>query len=311
MAKKITTEGIIQRVKSVHGDLYDCSKVNYVNSTTPITLICSKHGEFKYYVKHLKEKRGCPICSKGGDTNDFIEKAVEIHGHRYDYSKSKYSGRHKKLIITCPVHGDFEQEAGSHLSGHGCPKCSIDKIKEKQKLPQEQFIKISNQVHNNRYDYSKTNYVNYRTKVEIMCPIHGSFWQRADAHLSGQGCPKCNQSKGEKYIEDYLIANNYKYLSQYEVAIDTSINPSGIAKVDFYLPEYNLFIEYNGKQHYIPVEYYGGKFRFEQQQKRDEFIRNYCKNNNILLLEIRYDDDIEKVLNKTFNANNTLSIDCQ
>ena len=311
MGKKITTSEIIQRVKEVHGDKYDCSKIQYVNSSTPIILICPKHGDFKYYVGHLREKRGCPICSKGGNTNDFIEKARKIHGSKYDYSKAKYTGRHQKLIIICPIHGEFRQEAGSHLSGHGCPKCGSDSMKFKQRKSLDKFIEKSNEIHNNKYDYLKTNYVNNSTKVEIICPKHGSFWQRPDAHLIGQGCPKCECSKGETLIESYLKQNNIKFIPQHKIPIDKSINSSGITKIDFYLPNYNLFIEYNGKQHYVPIKYFGGQITFEHQQKRDQYVRNYCKKNSIKLLEIRYDEDIEKILYENLNDDCIQSISCQ
>lgn len=108
------------------------------------------------------------------------------------------------------------------------------------------FISKSKDVHTIKYDYSKVKYIDKDTKVEIICPIHGSFWQSPHSHLKGSGCPKCNQSKGEKIIEQYLNENSINFYNQYIINIDKSINPSGVAKIDFYLPEYNLFIEYNG-----------------------------------------------------------------
>lgn len=309
MKKQLTNQEIIERIIDVHGDKYDYSKVDYINSRTPVILICKKHGEFKYYIKHLKEGRGCPMCSKNKTIIDFIEKARDVHSLKYDYSKSNYTGRHNKLIITCPIHGDFEQEAGSHLSGCGCPKCANEHKNDYKKLSTEDFIERAKEVHGNKYDYSKVDYKSLESKVTIICPIHGEFEQRADSHLfQKSGCPKCNQSKGERDIENYLIKNNIKYKSQYSIQIDQLINLSGHAYIDFYLPDYNLFIEYNGKQHYIPVQCFGGQLTFEHQQKRDQYVVEYCNKNNINLLIIKYSDNVKETLNQYFVGHNYNSL---
>lgn len=309
--KKVTTKDIIQRLISIHGNKYDYSKVDYKNSNSKIILVCPKHGEFQIYPKHINEGRGCQKCSKHTiTTEEFIEKAQQIHNNKYNYSNIKYTGSHDKIKIICPIHGEFEQEARKHLDGHGCPKCGFENTKNKQSYSTQKFVELSNKVHNNKYNYSKVNYINNKTKVEIICPKHGSFYQVPYSHLSGEGCPKCKASKGENQIELFLKENNINYVSQYEVPIDFDINSSKITKIDFYLPDYNLFIEYNGKQHYIPVEYFGGQLTFEHQQKRDNYVRKYCKTNNIKLLEIKYDDNIKNKLYEVLNVDNLQSINC-
>jgi len=100
------------------------------------------------------------------------------------------------------------------LSGCGCPKCANEHRNDYKKLSTEDFIKRAKEVHGNKYDYSKVNYKSLESKVTIICPIHGEFEQRADSHLfQKSGCPKCNQSKGEIDVENYLIKNNIKYKS--------------------------------------------------------------------------------------------------
>lgn len=168
----------------------------------------------------------------------------------------------------------------------------------------QQFIEKANKVHSNKYDYSLTDYKGCYEKVKIICPIHGEFQQEAHSHLRGQGCSKCNQSKGEKTIETYLQLNNINYINQYKIPINKNINISGKAKIDFYLPDYDLYIEYNGIQHYIPMKYFGGELGFKHQQERDEYVKNYCGNK---LIEIKYNceniDDLlnNKIFNKIFN----------
>ena len=145
-------------------------------------------------------------------TEQFIKKAKQIHGDKYDYSKVEYINNHTKVCIICPEHGEFWQTPNSHLNGNGCSSC-----KGLKKLTTKEFIERAKQVHGNKYDYSKTIYVNKRTKVCIICPEHGEFWQTPHNHVyQKQGCPEC----GKKY------AINYNK-NDYENFIKTSIERFG------------------------------------------------------------------------------------
>ena len=141
-------------------------------------------------------------------TEEFIGKAQQIHSQKYDYELVDYKNAHTKVKIICPKHGIFEQLPNNHLRKNGCKKCTDDSKKTS-------FNKIDEY-----YDYSKVNYINSKTKVEIICPIHGSFWQTPNNHLSkNQKCPKCViqiNSENKKYsIDDFInksnIAHNFKY----------------------------------------------------------------------------------------------------
>ena len=146
----------------------------------------------------------------------FIEKATIKHGGKYSYHHVNYINAHEKVNITCPIHGDFPQSPNSHLNGKGCPKCNGGISKSF-----EQFIEEARQVHGKRYDYSKVDYINANTKVCIICPEHGEFWQTPNKHLSGQECSicknrkkyttetfvkKCKEKFGENFI-DYSLVN--------------------------------------------------------------------------------------------------------
>ena len=125
----------------------------------------------------------------GMDRLKFIEKAREIHGDKYDYSKIEYKGAHTKICIICPKHGEFWQTPTNHThktKPHGCPKC-----KGGIKSSCEEFIEKAKKIHGNKYDYSKVEYINNHTKVCIICPKHGEFWQIPNSHLSGKGCKFC------------------------------------------------------------------------------------------------------------------------
>lgn len=122
----------------------------------------------------------------------FVEKAIGIHGDKYDYSKVEYAGSKVKVCIICPEHGEFMQRPDHHLSGHGCPPCGIREQQNSRTKTNETFIKDATEKHKGRYDYSKANYTKVNEKVCIICPVHGEFWQTPNGHLRGQGCPKCN-----------------------------------------------------------------------------------------------------------------------
>lgn len=125
------------------------------------------------------------------NTEEFIKKAREIHGNKYDYSKVIYFNAKTKVIITCLIHGEFEQTPDGHLSGHNCPKCSNNRISQARKSNTIKFIKKAKEIHNNKYDYSEVNYVTNHDKVTIICPTHGDFLQSPNNHLNGGNCPKC------------------------------------------------------------------------------------------------------------------------
>ena len=147
-------------------------------------------------------------------TEEFIELARQVHGDKYDYSKTVYVNKRSKVIITCPIHGDFEQNAHSHLNGRGCPKCGVRKSSKTRLTKTEKFIEKCNQEHGDKYSYDKVVFTKSHDKVIITCPIHGDFEQRASHHLSGQGCPKCCIEKRKNSVANLLerfnrIHNNF------------------------------------------------------------------------------------------------------
>lgn len=203
---KITTDAFIKKAKSVYGDKYDYSKVEYININTRVSIICPTHGEFTIFPEYFL-KNGCPYCKKEKKRSikqqvyqeRFIEKAKQIHGDKYDYSKVKYVNTQQKVCIICPQHGEFWQTPAHHLSGEGCPKCALGVI------TQTDFIKRAQVVHNNQYDYSKVHYVNKSIKVDIICKKHGVFSMTPTHHLDGEGCPKCALERAKQRL---LLDNN-------------------------------------------------------------------------------------------------------
>ena len=269
--------------------------------------------EWDAHVVALRRGQRCPKCVKkenalkfAKSTEQFIKEANEIHNYAYDYSMVNYVNNKTKVTIICPIHGIFEQTPAAHLSGQGCPECVKIENGLKRRLSQDVFIKRCNDVHNNFYDYSKTIYTGKRNKVIVTCPIHGDFEQNAWDHMHGSCCPKCNQSRGERLISNFLDQHNIKYVV--EKVMPFKINNRNV-RVDFLLKlnNINYIIEYNGRQHYEPVDYFGGEEVFKLQCIRDNGLREICKNNNIHLIEIKYDlsiDQIKELLLKELNINN-------
>lgn len=153
--------------------------------------------------------------------SEFIEKAIKIHGNKFDYSKVEYIGGHTKICIICPEHGEFYQSPSNHLLGNECLKCSYKKRGEKKAQGKGQFIEKSIKIHGDKYDYSKVEYVNSKTKVCIICnkideitrEKHNEFWQIPYSHLSGATCPKCTKHfmNQEIFIKRAQVIHSNKY----------------------------------------------------------------------------------------------------
>jgi len=184
--KKKTTDQFIIEARKKHGDKYDYSKSVYKRSNIKIEIKCQKHGSFwQEPSKHLSGQ-GCMGCRQTSTIDDFIMKSNFLHGDKYDYSKCIYTKSKDKVEIVCKNHGSFWQMAQGHLTGKGCPKCANN-----EKRTTEEFIRLAIEIHNGKYKYDKVIYKNNRTKVEIVCDKHGSFFQSPRKHLCRNGCEKC------------------------------------------------------------------------------------------------------------------------
>ena len=126
-------------------------------------------------------------------TEEFVIKAKAVHGDKYDYSKVEYVDSKTKVCIICNEHGEFWQQPSNHLHGINCPQCGLEIRRRKRTHSVEEFLKESKSIHGDKYDYSRVDYINKKTKVCIVCPTHGDFWLSPKKHLSGQGCVKCSR----------------------------------------------------------------------------------------------------------------------
>ena len=201
--KSLTLEEFIKRAVKAHGNKYNYSLVNYVNNSTKVTILCKDHGEFKQKPNDHFNGSGCPKCANFTISNTliqrakkvFVKKAQKVHGVlTYTYEKVQYKNTNEKVLITCPIHGDFWQSPHSHLNQRsGCVKCGKVSMGLKQViLGRSTFIERANSVHGkDTYNYQLVDYQKSDQKVSIICPKHGIFLQTPSNHLQGGGCPAC------------------------------------------------------------------------------------------------------------------------
>ena len=169
------------------------------------------------------------------NTETFIQKARAIHGDKYDYSLVAYINARTKIKVICPIHGIFEVRPLRHLNGQNCPLC----VKQNSFSTREEFIEKAKKIHGNKYDYSFVIYISSRTKVKIICPIHGIFEQIPNSHLLGKGCIKCSKkytlTKDEFIVKSKEIHNNkydYSLVNEYKTTKE---------KVSIICPTHGIF----------------------------------------------------------------------
>ena len=300
MAIKLTKEKFVEKANKIHGDKYDYSKVEYINSQTKVCIICPIHGEFWQTPNAHLNGRGCKKCANkrradilSKTQEEFLKELKKIHGDKYDTSKVKYINSTKKVCIVCHEkdengieHVEFWQEPNKLLKGHGCPKCKSLKLRKKFSDDMETFIEKAKKIHNNKYVYfSEETYINNRTPIKIKCKKHGIFYQKPNSHLNGHGCPVCRESKLEKEIYTFLQEKNINFIYQANKRI---LEWLGKQSLDFYLPDYNIAIECQGEQHFTPTTFGSTQITPEEylQQiiKRDKQKLQLCNEHNIKIL---------------------------
>jgi very-short-patch-repair endonuclease len=217
---------------------------------------------------------------------EFIVKAKKVHGNKFNYDLVEYLNNKTKVKIVCPLHGEFLQKPNDHLSGYGCRKCQYEKTSKINKFTTEDFINNAIKIHGNRYIYSIVEYNGYENKVNIICNKHGKFKQSSHSHLSGAGCPSCKESRGEKRITEFLLKNNINY--QKQVSFDGLIGDKSSLFFDFYLPEYEMMIEFDGIQHTKPIKFFGGMKKLLKQKEYDRKKIDFVVRNGYKLLKLTY-----------------------
>lgn len=268
----------------------------YKNAKTAILHRC-KLDNYGWLAKpnNILAGKGCPKCSgtmkKSHD--EYIKNVLNISPHievigQYVDAKTPIMHKCKNHNIT------WEVTPSNVLQGGGCPMCGGEKTGDKLRKSHEQYVNELKELNKNVLVLGT--YVNANTPILHKCLIDGNEWFAAPTNmLFGYGCPQCNESKGEKDIRKWLESRKIDFEQQKKFADCCDKKP---LPFDFYLPTYNVAIEYDGGQHYKPIPFFGGDKSFQTRVKHDRIKDDYCLKNNIGLLRIPYYKNIENELNK-------------
>jgi hypothetical protein len=303
MNKKIN---FIEKSKITHGNKYDYSLVEYINSKTKVKIICPEHGIFEQRPDNHKSQ-GCPKCAniqssikQRHNKELFITKSRLIHGDKYDYSLVEYINAKTKVKIICSEHGVFEMSPNVHINcKSGCKLC----FNNEQKLSNVDFIEKCRLIHGNKYDYSLVEYINSKTKVKIICPEHGIFEQRPNNHLQGNECPKCQKKELRKRtikrIEQNKLNGNQLYPNfnikacdifnkiseQNDIHIQHAMNGG-----EFYIKELGYWLDGYDKENNVVYEF-DEKYHDNQKQKQKDMLRQQDIINHLKCKFIRIKDE--------------------
>lgn len=307
--RQYTTETFKTRLKEVYGDKFGLDFVEYNGVHEDIILVCPIHGKFK--VRACSAARGTARCHECSSINRSISQRIpfkeiikRISDKHPDYlidENQNYVNTHTGIIITCPKHGNFKMSPNSIFNGQGCPKCGKDNMKLKMSNDINWLIKESNRIHGDKYSFEHFIFKNTKTKSYVTCKKHGDFLTSANKLIySKRGCPHCASSTLETSLKIILEEHKENFIQQYRTKW------LKLQSLDFYLPDYNIAIECQGIQHFEPVRFGGisiedAKKQFEYVKKLDEQKKKLCKNNNVKILYLKYDDDLNKFYEKLIN----------
>lgn len=281
LLRRSNTDEFVAKYRKIYGDNnLDFSQFTYTKSNEHSNVICLKHGLFTATPNNLLNGRGCPECGleSRGDffrmkEEEFDKRLKEIWGDKITYDFNDYKNFVIKMKFCCEKHGEFEALPLNILRGHGCPKCAIEKQIERRTTSYEQVEREMRKTHGNKYIYYPETYKNKRQKMKMECPKHGVFWQSPSAHIGGNGCRCCNESKLERELAQCLVENNIEFEREKKL---------GRQHIDFYIPAIKLNIECQGEQHF--KKKFDDKYDFELSLQRDIKKHNLLKEQNEKLI---------------------------
>lgn len=239
---------------------------------------------------------GCPQCkwmAQRRSHDEYVDKLSILMPHIQVVGI--YINERTKILHRCLTH-DYEWNVRPHqlLTGSNCPLCA----KDERTKTHDQYVQELSEVNPNIEVLGE--YINNKTNILCRCKIHNyEFSPRSDSLLYGTGCPLCHSSHGERDVANYLFAHDILFDTQH--TFDDCRNVLALP-FDFYLPKYNVCIEYDGEQHFRPVEFWGGEIDFAKRQQNDRIKTEFCLSHGIKLLRIRYDEDVISVLNHFFET---------
>ena len=246
--KTLTKDVWVKRFKDAHGERYDYSNFDPANMDHQHEIVCKQHGPFSQDPHSHASGKGCPKCAQERSSQrqmkgqeQAMEEIKEKWGDKYTYPSFHYKGHDGKLVVNCPLHGDFSTTFGNHISGHGCPRCAYERISLARMVENREVKQRAMEIHGGKYSYEWMDYKGMKKSIKILCNKHGEFTQMAETHLSGSGCPDCATpvSKGEQELYDVV-------LKMCPDAVQSDHSVLGRRELDIYIPSKKIAIEFNG-----------------------------------------------------------------
>lgn len=294
----------VRRATLKHVGRYSYELTQFTSTKKKVIVSCPEHGPFEQVAgAHLYHGHGCPGCSaesNGYKAADFIALARERFGDRFNYDKVVYVDSKVHVTITCSIHGDFDQSPNCHLrSTKSCPPCGREAVGLASRGTLDLFIEKSVEVHGNRYDYSRAEYVDIRTPVVIICPDHGPFEMQPVSHYRGTRCPPCRESRGEVAVRRELEKAGVDFVAQWT---HPTLRRKRLLRFDFAIPARRIAIEFDGGQHFGPVNFRGALSEevalrvHEDAVIRDSIKNSWAAKNGWTILRISDIREVRKTL---------------
>lgn len=314
--KKLSREDFIRNATFVHNGYFTYEHSDdFTNVSSLVTVTCPVHGDFKVKANNHLNGANCKKCAKEGITHritkrekihnstkklsqdEFINKLFEKCGDKYSITdRTIYNGNNQKLILRCKEHGEFQITPSHLFNGRGCPYCGGNKPKTR-----EEIIELINEAQPYAdYDFGCFEYKGIHTTSRVKCNRCGCYFYNSPSNMITyhNGCPSCNGSVMEKEIKFLLGKNSIKF--EVQKTFDWLVY-KGHLYLDFYLTDYNIAIECQGKQHFEEVNFGYGKTLLKEVKERDVVKNKLCKEHNIKVIyyaNYAYDFPYEVYTNK-------------
>ena len=283
MSKKFTYNMVKSYIESYGYKLITCED-EYVNSTCKIELMCPNDHLYKTTFNSFKNSKSrCPYCGTKRNAK-FTQQEVEDYLNEHGYELlSIYKNANTPIKVKCPKGHIHPVKFSNFKNGNRCYTCYRSQLKNKPlKYTRKDVCEYMKKY---GYELLSNDFLGVKHKLKIQCPNNHIYYANFDNFLGGCRCPKCNESKGERKIKSYLQSKNINFIQQYKI---DNCKCHDALPFDFYLPDYNICIEYDGEQHFQPIKHFGGMNGFIDRKIRDTIKNVYCKNNNIRLIRIPY-----------------------
>lgn len=286
--RKYDIEGFQNKSNEIHNYEYEIIEFSGTNFDTKIKHLVCGNILIQRGCNHLRGD-ACPYCygNKKYTKEEILKISKEKWNNEYTILSENIEYSKKAIIIHNKCGNTFEQRIYHHLIKGGCKFCAGNNKHTIQSVQEK-----SDKIHNNEYTIlSKPN--GSKSNINILHKLCGStFIQKSGDHLSGRGCNCTHISKGERYIYDFLTNLNINVIKEKKFE---NCKYKHKLRFDFYLPDFNTCIEFDGIQHFEPINYFGGKPAFEKQKIKDSIKNEYCIENDIQLIRFRYDNSFDKI----------------